>query len=104
MDVVTLQKKLLAVSRKNRPAETVPYAFEKRVMAHLASPRPVDTWEQLARGLWRAVTPCVAIMVLFFAWSLFEPLPGPAVNDLTADFDRIVLAAADQEQNPDSGW
>ena len=104
MDLAALQKKLIAVARANRPAATVPYAFEQRVLAHLAAPRPADAWEQLARGLWRAVAPCAAIMILLFAWSFFEPAPGPSGSDLTAEFDRLVLAAADQDQNPDSGW
>ncbi len=104
MDLAELQKKLLAVARENRPAATVPYAFEKRVLALVASLHPADVWEQLARGLWRAVAPCVAVMVLLCAWSLFHPLPSSAGNDLTVEFDRMVLAAADQEQNTESGW
>lgn len=104
MDVAELEKKLLAAARANCPAATVPYAFEKRVLALVTSLHPGGVWEQLARGLWQAVAPCVAIMVLLCAWSLFHPLPEPSGNDLTVDFDRMVLAAADQEQNVESGW
>jgi hypothetical protein len=104
MDLLALQKKLLEAGRADRPRDHVPYAFEKRVLAHLASLRPADIWEELARGLWRAAAPCIAIMILLCAWSLFAPAGISPAGDLSAEFDRLVLAAADQEQSPDSSW
>ena len=104
MEVANLQKKLLAAARSVCPAEHVPYGFERRVMARLLA-RPADVWEEFARGLLKAAAPCVGISVLLLAWSLFAAAAAPAPgNDLGAEFDRIVLAAADQEQTPDIGW
>ena len=37
MNLAELQKKLIAAARANAPGDHVPYAFEKRVMALLAS-------------------------------------------------------------------
>ena len=37
MNLAELQRKLIAAARANAPGDGVPYAFEKRVMALLAS-------------------------------------------------------------------
>jgi len=37
MNLVELQKKLIAAARANAPADNVPYAFEKRITALLGS-------------------------------------------------------------------
>jgi len=73
-------------------------------MARLATPPALDIWALWSRALWRATAPCVAVMLLLCAWSMFGAQPGPAVADLSLAFDNTVLGVLDQEQAPDPGW
>src|ERR1035441_10170892 len=59
MNVTQLERKLIAAARANPPSDRVPYAFEKRIMAHLAAQPVVDDWALWARALLRAAAPCV---------------------------------------------
>jgi hypothetical protein len=105
MNLAELQKKLIAAARANVPGGYVPYAFEKRVTALLASrvaPQTLDGW---VRGLWRAAVSCVAVALLCGAWSLFTPAVTPAnatsSTDLSQDFENTLLASVDQgDQTP----
>jgi anti-sigma-K factor RskA len=100
MNLVELQKKLIAAARANAPGDHVPYAFEKRVMALLASrvaPQNMDWW---VRGFWRAAVSCVAVALLCGAWAVFTPTIAPAnattSTDLSQDFENTLLASVDQ--------
>ena len=96
MNLNELQKKLIATARQQAPDERVPYAFEKRVMAHLAS-RAVDHWAAWSHGLWRAAASCVAVAVVCGSISLFAPqATDNSGNDLSQDFENTLLASADQ--------
>src|ERR1039458_1755153 len=44
MNVTQLERKLIAAARANPPTDRVPYAFEKRIIAHLAAQPVVDAW------------------------------------------------------------
>lgn len=100
MNLDRLQHALIASARAHSPEDDVPYGFEKRVIARLQSSPGLDAWTLWASGLWRAAAPCVAIMLLLCAWSALVPANPPANNDLTQEFEKTVLAAADQEQPP----
>jgi len=102
MNIAELQRKLIAAARGNPPHDDVPYAFEKRIMARLSAAPGLDVWAEWARALWRAAAPCVAIMLLFGAWSLLSPASPPPATDLSQELDNTVLAAADQEAPADS--
>ena len=96
MNLAELQKKLIAAARANVPGDQVPYAFEKRVTALLASrvaPQNLDGW---VRGLWRAAVSCVAVALLCGAWSLFTPAATASATDLSQDFENTLLASVDQ--------
>lgn len=104
MNLAELQKKLIAAARANAPGDHVPYAFEKRVTALLASrvaPQNLDGW---VRGLWRAAVSCVAVALLCGVWALSTPsttlTAAPAVAasspDLSQDFENTLLASVDQ--------
>lgn len=56
--------------------DRVPYAFEKRVMAHIKqSPQlALSFWEQWNQALWRAVVPCFAIFILAAVWTDSDPI------------------------------
>ena len=103
MNLFELQRKLVAAARSNPPSERVPYAFENRIMARLMARPVLDGCALWARALWRAAAPCVAIMLLLGAWSLFRP-PNPPANDLSQELENTLLAAADQDQPADSTW
>ena len=104
MNNAELEIQLVAAARANPPSDAVPYAFEKRVMAGLAARPVVDDWALWARALWRAVAPCVAIMLLLVAWSLWAPHRSAPANDLSQDLEKTLLAAVDQDQSSDSAW
>lgn len=103
MNLAALHHKLIAAARRHPPRTAVPYAFETRIMARLRSRAQVDHWAVWARGLWRAVAPCLAIMILLGAWSALAPTAS-ATPDLSQDFEKTVLAAIDQDQPVDSAW
>ena len=98
MNLPELQKKLIAAARLKAPDERVPYAFEKRIMAQLAA-RSADHWVFWVRGLWRAAAACVAVAVVFGAFSLFMPATSDNGNDLSQDFENTLLASADLPDN-----
>lgn len=85
----------------------VPYAFEKRIMAHvraLLDENPFTIW---SRMLWRAVAPCLGVMLLalvltFGRGDSTEMVPvatgDPSVEELdqnTIDFETFMLASFD---------
>jgi len=73
--------------------ERVPYAFEKRVMAHLAqAPMPyvLGMW---THALWRAVVPCVGIMLIAAAISFTQV--DDSNTDLETELDNAVMTLPD---------
>jgi len=94
MNLQQLQTKLISVARKNTPGADVPYAFEKRIMARLAS-SVADVWEFWAKALWRAATACVIAMALLGGWS-FQTASTEA-HDLSQEFENTVYAAMDEQ-------
>jgi len=97
-----LERKLIAAARANPPSDRVPYAFEKRILACLAARPVLDRWEQWGRALWRAAAPCIAIMLVLGAWSVFGPQHSTPTNDLSQQLEQTLLAAVDQDQPADA--
>jgi hypothetical protein len=96
MNLAELQRKLTAAARLQTPDDRVPYAFEKRILAHLAQ-RPAVSWRVLwVRGLWRAAVSCVALAAVCGTVSFFTPSAGDNNNDLSQDFENTLLASVDQ--------
>jgi len=96
MNLVELQKKLIAAARTEVLDDRVPYAFEKRVTALLASrvaPQNLDLW---VHGLWRAAVSCVAVAMLCGAWTFFNPASSAGADDLSQNFESTLLASVDQ--------
>jgi hypothetical protein len=102
MNLDRIQHRLIATARAHPPSERVPYAFEQRIMARVRALQMPDEWTQWARALWNAAAPCVVIMILMSAWSLFTPATPPATSnppapvDLTQALERTLLAGVDQ--------
>ncbi len=97
MNLVELQKKLIAAARAHAPRDQVPYAFEKRVTALLASRVAPDNMALWVHGLWRAAVSCVAVTLLCGAWAVFNPAASPVLaDDLSQNFENTLLASVDQ--------
>jgi hypothetical protein len=94
-----LERKLLSAARRAPANDKVPYAFEKRVMAHLGSARPLDSWALWGRSLWQAAASCVIITIVVGLWSV-SPVnvsgAASAESDLSQDFENTVMASMDQ--------
>src|SRR5471030_861594 len=98
MNLVELQKKLIAAARASAPGDQVPYAFEKRVTALLASRVAPDNLALWVHGLWRAAVSCVAFSMLCGAWAIFNPATATsatAADDLSQNFEGTLLASVD---------
>jgi hypothetical protein len=93
MNLVELQKKLIAAARANAPGDEVPYAFEKRITALLASRVAPDNMSLWVHGLWRAA---VAVAMICGLCSLLAPAVPDNRNDLSQDFENTLLASVDQ--------
>jgi len=97
MDWENLQKKLTTAARNNPPSDSVPYAFEKRIMALITSKPVPDALAVWARALWRGAASCVAVMIVLGAISFFTPAKTISNGDLSQDFENTLLAAVDQQ-------
>jgi hypothetical protein len=95
MNLEALQKKLIAAARLNPPSDRVPYAFEKRITALIASRAVADSWAFWTRGLWRAAVSCVAVAVVCGVLSLLAPANDNG-KDLSQDFENTLLASVYQ--------
>jgi len=96
MNLAELQNKLIAAARADVPDDRVPYAFEKRITALLASrvaPQNLELW---VRGLWRAAVSCVVISLLLGAWAFLNPAQPAGADDLSQNFVTTLLASVDQ--------
>ena len=100
MNLDQLHRKLIAAARAHPPPDDVPYAFEQRILACLRELPAADVWTLWARSLWRAATPCVAIMMLFLAWFLLAPAGYSNSNDMSQELENTVLAAAADQEVP----
>jgi len=73
MNVPELNRKLVEAARRAPLDDRVPYAFEKRVMAHLAHPAGVsrpDVWAAFIRQLWYGAAACAVVAFLLNVWSI----------------------------------
>jgi hypothetical protein len=95
MNVERLRERLLAAARAHPPAEAVPYAFEKRVMARLRELPAGDAWAYWSTALWRAAAPCVAVMLLLGIWTAATSRANGSLESHATDLERTVLAPLD---------
>jgi|ERR1051326_8259171 hypothetical protein len=95
MNIAQLQKKLLAAARANPPSDSVPYAFEQRVMARLAEKPVCDLFAIWTRTLWRAVGPCVGVTLLLGAWVMIAQRADRSRETLAADLESSLYLPFD---------
>lgn len=99
MDLLKLHRKLITAARNTSQDDRVPYAFEKRIMAHLAGHKPLDAWQLWGHAFSKAAVFCVAFMLMISAGSYFAP-KAPATTSsntvsLTQAIDQTLFAAVD---------
>jgi hypothetical protein len=102
MNLDALQTKLMSAAKANPPSSTVPYCFEKRVMANIRGHAPMNIWALWAQPLWRAALSCIAITMLCGVWSLAH-LSTNDSGDLSQDFESAVYAGLNQHVE-DATW
>jgi hypothetical protein len=92
MNIDELHAKLIAAARKNPPAEQVPYAFEKRILSHLAALPAPNPWALWCRPLWQAAMACVAITALCGLWAYNTRPSADEAGNFSQDFEAAVFA------------
>ena len=102
MNLSKLEAKLLESARANPPSDQVPYAFEKRITALLASRKVEDKSVVWSRALWRAAFSCLALVVLLGVWLHFRPTPPSTetADDISQDFRNTLTAQNDTPTPP----
>lgn len=81
-----LRDKLIAVAKGNRPGDSVPYAFEKRILARLSSVPVTDEWAQWARSLWYGAAACSLLALGICLWA---QMPDDEL-ELAMDFSQTI--------------
>lgn len=109
MNLESLRQKLLATARANPPADRVPYAFEKRILARIARQPAFDPTVFWAHGLWRATAPCIAIALLLGVWSFIGTHNSSATipsetGDLAQHFEQTMLATVTADEPAEEIW
>jgi len=94
MDLAELERKLMAAARVTPLNGRVPYAFEKRIMAHITARPAFDQWALWGKALWRGAASCLAIVLLLSAWTVLSP-DGSSSTDLSQDLENTMLATID---------
>ena len=89
----TILDEMLAKTREMPADDRVPYAFEKRIMAHIkeAPEKSANLWELWGHSLWRAVVPCLAVMILVAVW-IKDPGETAGTTSPGADAHGMVIA------------
>jgi hypothetical protein len=100
MNLTELQQNLIAATKAHPTNERVPYAFEKRVMAHLGRTPRVDLLGWWSRALWRGAAACVGVCILLTAWSILSFHREP-LGDFSEALERTILASMNES---DHGW
>jgi anti-sigma-K factor RskA len=102
MNLSKLEAKLLESARANPPSDQVPYAFEKRITALLASRKVEDKSLFWSRALWRAAFSCLAVVLLLGVWLYLRPSPPASTDtaDLSQDFRNTLTAQNDSPTTP----
>ena len=96
----TILDEMLAKTRKMPADDRVPYAFEKRIMAHIkeAPEKSANLWELWGHSLWRAVVPCLAVMVLVAVWM---KVPGETTGTTDSKAGSPTVATVDSPAKED---
>jgi len=92
MKAEQMRQWLLAASKQQPADDSVPYAFEQRIMARLARSNLLDPWLLWNRILWRFAGPCVALTLLAGALSWFGQPEQPTTENLIIELETVLYA------------
>ena len=92
MKIEVLRQRLLDVARRHLPGDTVPYAFEKRVLARLAARVSFDPWWVWNRALWRCAAPCVALTLLLGVFTWYGQSEVSTADNFAAELETAICA------------
>ncbi|MGB0579682.1 MAG: hypothetical protein ACPGVU_08280 [Limisphaerales bacterium] len=95
MDSDKLIDVLLKNARETPVGDGVPYAFEKRIMAHIRDTGVAEPWFNFARVLWRAVPVFVVVSALAITVSATQQPPATDDLSLAVSFEDAVVQSAD---------
>lgn len=99
MNLTELHRKLIAVARRSEPDDTVPYAFEKRIMARLSAvPRP-DEWLAWVRALWVGAGACAALALCLSVWSHHSTDESSFASNFAQDLEQTILDSTVESEN-----
>ncbi len=98
MNIDLLRQKLTHAARLRTEDDSVPYAFEQRIMG---SVRAGNLFRSHARvewgaGLWRAAISCAAFAAILGAFSLWFPGESAVVEDFGVALENAILPTADE--------
>jgi hypothetical protein len=91
MNLEHLRTKLISAARHKAVDESVPYLFENRFMARIASKPAEDPWRVWGNALWKGAAACAALTALCIGLTFWTS------DDNSGDpFENVLLAGADQ--------
>lgn len=93
MDSDPLLNRLLNVARQTPVGDGVPYAFEKRIMAHIRESGVTDPLFFWVGSLWRSVPVFAIVCLIAFVVTSAQP-PASDVT-LQASFEDAVMQSGD---------
>jgi hypothetical protein len=92
MNVNELHAKLISAARKHPPGEGVPYAFEKRILSHIATSPTANVWALWCRPLWHAAISCLALTFLCCLWAYSSHPRTDSADNFSQAFEAAVFA------------
>ena len=92
MKAEEMRQRLLTAGRLHPPADQVPFAFERRIMARLGSSKPLDPWSLWNRILWRIAAPCVALTLVAGAFNWLGHAETQTTENLIQELETVVYA------------
>ncbi len=105
MNYDQLQKSLLQAARQDVPSEQVPLAFERRIMARLATV-PKDLLTEWTVAFWRLALPSLAVAgvacVINFSTPTTLPDDGSVTEFAAAELDSLVVPSG--MEVPSESW
>jgi len=107
-EITIPEERFLKLARNIPVTEQTPYTFEKRIMTMVRDWRTENPFTIWSRVLWRAVAPCMGIMILTALMSFNHGEPTTDSQSLlskdnteenfeidTTDFETVMLASFD---------
>jgi hypothetical protein len=99
MNLVELEKKLIAAARVENPSDEVPFGFTTRVMARITS-LPNSAAALWADALWKSAGACIVIVCVFCTISVLTFTPAEkegSAGNLAQEFEKTMLAGLETD-------